>query len=324
VNIGPCRIDVHGHIVPAEYLAELKTIGIVESLGKSFPEWSAEQAIAVMDANGIRTAITSITSPGVYFGDPVFAKHLARLCNELSAKLVSDHPSRFGAYASLPLPDVASSLEEMAYALDVLRLDGIAVLSHYDGTYIGDGHFDELYAEMDRRNAVVYVHPTEPVSGNPLGKEIPSFLMEVAFETARVIFNLLYKGVFERYPDIRWIFAHAGGALPYLTWRISLGQFVLPGAGKAVPRGVLYYLRRLYYDTGLSANPYVFRTLQELAGPERILFGTDYPFAPEMLTAETVKGLHEYEGFTGDDVRKIEFENALALFPGLKIRGDTM
>ena len=237
--------------------------------------------------------------------------------NEASAQLVADHPGRFGAFATLPLPDVAASLEELARSLDSLRLDGVVVLSNFAGIYLGDARFGEVYAELDRRAAVVYVHPTDPVAGNPLGAEIPTYLMEVTFDTARALFNLLYKGVLERFPNIRWIFSHAGGALPYLTWRISLGQFVIPDASKAVPKGVPYYLGRLFYDTGLSANPYVFRSLRELVAPEQILFGTDYPFAPEILSAETVKGINAYDGFSAEDREKIEFKNAIQLFPRL-------
>lgn len=312
------RIDVHHHIIPPEYIRELERIGIKDALGRTFPEWSADKSLEIMDRNGVQTAVTSISSPGIFFGDSSCAKRLARTCNELSAQLVSYHPQRFGAFASLPLPDLASSLDEVSYACDVLHLDGIVVLSNTGGIYIGDDAYDELYAELEKRNAVVYVHPTDPIAGNPLGSEIPTFLMEVTFETARVIFNLLYRGVLERYPGIRWIFSHAGGALPYLTWRVSLGQFVLPDAGKAVPRGVPYYLKRLYYDTGLSANPYVFNTLRELVEPEQILFGTDYPFAPGILAEETVKGLYEYGGFSENDRKKIEFENAINLFPRLR------
>jgi predicted TIM-barrel fold metal-dependent hydrolase len=313
----PYRIDVHHHIIPSEYKQELRKTGLTESLGRSFPEWSVEKSLAIMDANEIQVAITSISSPGVFFGDRAHAKRLARLSNELTATLISDHPSRFGGYATLPLPDLRSALQELSYARDDLCLDGVVVLSNYEGTYIGHDSLSELYAELDRTHSVVYVHPTDPLTGNPLGKEIPTYLMEVTFETARVIFNLLYKGVLERYPHIRWIFAHAGGALPYLTWRVSLGQFILPDAGKTVPKGVPYYLKQLYYDTGLSANPYVFRTLQELVDPTHILFGTDYPFAPDILTTETIKGLHSYNGFSEADLKKIEAENARELFPRL-------
>lgn len=164
------RIDVHNHIIPSEYLRELAGIGITDSLGRSFPEWSAEKTLAVMDANGIRAAVTSISSPGVYFGDAPFARRAARLCNEVSAQLVSDYPARFGAFATLPLPDAASSLDELSYALDTLRLDGVVVLSNIAGTYVGDERYETLYAELDRRHAVAYVHPTDPAAGNPLGE----------------------------------------------------------------------------------------------------------------------------------------------------------
>ncbi|MDD3346020.1 MAG: amidohydrolase family protein, partial [Candidatus Omnitrophica bacterium] len=250
----PYRIDVHHHIVATEYIAGLKNIGITDSLGKAFPKWSAQKSLDVMDTDGIKTAITSLSSPGVYFGDIQHAIGLARMCNEISAKLIADYPDRFGAYATLTLPDVRASLEELTYALDTLKLDGVVLMSNYSSQYVGDNDFKELYAELNKRKAVVYVHPTDPVGGNPLGNNIPTYLMEVTFETARVIFNLLYKGVLEQYPDIKWIFAHAGGVLPYITWRISLGEFILPDAGKTVPKGVPYYLKKLFYDTGLSAN----------------------------------------------------------------------
>jgi len=311
-------IDVHNHIIPEEYVSGLKKVGLTESLGRSFPVWSAEKSIEIMDLNEIQTAITSISSPGVFFGDEYFAKNLARMCNEISATLISDYPSRFGGFASLPLPYLEASLDEIDYSLDILKLDGFVFLSNYKGTYIGDQSFESIYYELNKKNAVVYVHPTDPESGNPLKGEIPTFLMEVTFETARVIFNLLYKGIFERYPNIRWIFSHAGGALPYLTWRISLGQLVLPDAKNNVPKGVLHYLKQLYYDTALSANPYVFNTLKELVGSEKILFGSDYPFAPDILTTETIKGVKAYEFFSEKDKEMIQKENALKLFPRLE------
>ena len=312
------RIDVHHHIVPAEYITGLGEIGITNALGRSFPEWSAKISLDVMDANGIKAAITSLSSPGVFFGDVQHAIKLARMCNEISAKLISDYPERFGAFATLTLPDVQAALNELVYALDTLKLDGVVLISNYSGRYVGNNEFKELYAELNKRKAVVYVHPTDPVAGNPLGQEIPTFLMEVTFETARVIFNLLYKGVLEQYPNIKWIFSHAGGVLPYIAWRISLGQFVIPDAAKMVPQGVPYYLGKMFYDTGLSANPYALSSLKELVEPSQILFGTDYPFAPDLVTAETVKGLRNYRGFSSEEVEAIEFRNALNLFPRFK------
>ena len=314
----PYRIDIHHHIVPADYIAGLGEIGITNALGRSFPEWSAKISLDVMDANGIKAALTSLSSPGVFFGDVRHAIKLARMCNEISAKLISDYPERFGAFATLTLPDVKAALNELVYALDTLKLDGVVLMSNYSGRYVGNNEFKELYAELNKRKAVVYVHPTDPVAGNPLGQEIPTFLMEVTFETARVIFNLLYKGVLEQYPNIKWIFSHAGGVLPYIAWRISLGQFVIPDAAKMVPQGVPYYLGKMFYDTGLSANSHALSSLKELVEPSQILFGTDYPFAPDLVTAETVKGLRNYRGFSPEEVDAIEFRNALNLFPRFK------
>lgn len=313
----PYRIDVHHHIVPVDYIAGLEKIGITNSLGKAFPEWSAKTSLDLMDANGIKAAVVSLSAPGVFFGNAGHAAGLARMCNEISAKLIGDHPVRFGAYATLALPDVDASLKELSYALDTLKLDGVVLMSNYAGRYVGDPNFQELYAELNKRKAVVYVHPTDPVAGNPLGQEIPTFLMEVTFETARVVFNLLYKGVLEQYPDIKWIFSHAGGVIPYIAWRVMLGQFIIPDAGKTVPRGVPYYLKQLFYDTGLSANPHALSSLRELVEPSQILFGTDYPFAPDLVTAETVKGLRNYRGFSPDEMDAIEYGNALKLFPRL-------
>lgn len=311
------RIDVHHHVVPDDYIRKLEKIGVTNALGRAFPKWSARTSLDLMDANGIKTAMTSLSSPGVFFGNIQHAADLARMCNEISARLVSDYPDRFGAYATLPLPDVDASLKELSYALDTLKLDGVVLMSNYAGRYAGDRNFLDLYAELNARKAVVYVHPTDPVAGNPLGPEIPTFLMEVTFDTTRAIFNLLYQGVFEQYPDIRWIFSHAGGVMPYIAWRVMLGQFIIQDAGKMVPRGALYYLKQLFYDTGLSANPHALSSLKTLVEPSQILFGTDYPFAPEAVTAETVKGLRIYRGFSPEEMDSIEFGNALRLFPRL-------
>ena len=311
----PYRIDVHHHLVPPEYVAALEKMGVTDSLGRAFPAWSARGSLDVMDANGIKAAVTGLSSPGVYFGDADRAAGLARLCNEASARLVADRPGRFGAFATLGLPDVAASLRELEYSLDTLKLDGVALLSNYDGRYLGDPGFGELYAELNERNAVVYVHPTTPAGGNPLGREVPTFLMEVTFDTTRAIFNLIFQGVVERYPGIQWIFSHAGGVMPYIAWRVSLGQFILPDAVRTAPRGAWHYLGKLFYDTGLSANPHALRSLQELVAPSQILFGTDYPFAPEILTTETVNGLHAYDGFPPEALAAIEYGNALRLFP---------
>src|SRR5262245_56156834 len=140
----PHRIDTHHHILPKEYVEAVGSLGVADAGGIAFPRWSVESALSLMDRCGIATAITSISAPGVYFGNLAFARDLARRCNEISARLVQDHPRRFGAFAFLPLPDVDASLKELAYALDTLRLDGVVLLASIGDRYLGDPAFDAV------------------------------------------------------------------------------------------------------------------------------------------------------------------------------------
>jgi len=174
----PHRIDVHHHIVPREYVEALADVGI-ETPGRfPFPDWSPEAALELMDRNGVAMAITSISAPGVYFGDVAFARDLARRCNEISARLVSEHPKRFGAFATLPLPDVDAALHELEYALDTLRLDGVALLTSIGSKYLGDPAFEPLFDEIDRRNVVVYTHPNIPPGFDVPELVLPAPLIE--------------------------------------------------------------------------------------------------------------------------------------------------
>lgn len=307
----PYRIDVHQHILPPGYVSALASLGITTSGGRPIPEWDIQSTLEVMDRYAIATAITSVAEPGIYFGDRIFARDLARRCNEFSAQLIHDYPQRFGAFAILPLPDVDAALRELEYALDTLKLDGIVLLSSVEGRYPGDPVFDELFTELNRRKAVVFLHPTVPAINASLRLDLPPFLVEFVFDTTRAVTNLVYSGTLERYPDIRFILAHAGGTVPYLAYRISMGQIMLPGA----PQGVMTYLKQFYYDTALSANPYALRSLHELVNASHILFGSDYPFAPEILTGFTAQGIQNYDGFNEQARKAIERESALSLFP---------
>ena len=305
------RIDVHQHILPPEYVSALASQGITSSGGRPLPEWDIQNTLSLMDHHAIATAITSISEPGIYFGDVTFARDMARRCNEFSAQLIHEYPQRLGAFAILPLPDVNAALRELEYALDTLKLDGVVLLSSVDGRYPGDSLFDELFTELNRRKAVVFLHPTVPAINSELKLDLPPFLVEFVFDTTRAVTNLIYSGTLERCPYIRFILAHAGGTVPYLAYRISLGQIVLPGA----PQGVMTYLKQFYYDTALSANPNALRSLTELVDASHILFGSDYPFAPEVVTGFSVQGIQNYKGFDEQARKAIERESALELFP---------
>jgi len=313
---GAGRIDVHHHILPPDCIAALKRIGITSTGGATFPYWNPQTSLKVMDQNEIATAITSI--PLVYSGNIPFIIDLARRCNEFSARLVSDYPKKFGSFAVLPLPNVKAALRELEYAVDKLKLDGIVLPTNVGGHYLGDPEFDDLFSELNRRGIVVFIHPIDPPGEFSPNLKLPTSLIEFPFDTTRSIANMIYSGTLERCPDIRFIVSHAGGTVPYLAWRISLLQYKT-GMRKKVPQGVITYLKHLYYDIALSASPYALGSLQELADPSHILFGSDYPFAPEPLTAMTVKGLKKQLRYNEHTLRAIDRENALRLFPRLSL-----
>ena len=246
-----------------------------------------------------------------FFGDEAFARDLARRCNEFSAQLIQEYPQRFGAFAILPLPDIDASLRELEYALDTLKLDGVVLLSSVDGRYPGDPLFHELFTELNRRKAVIFLHPTVPAINRELKLNLPPFMIEFVFDTTRAVTNLLYSGTLERCPDIRFIVAHAGGTVPYLAYRISMGQIMLSG----VPQGALTYLKQLHYDTALSANPNALLSLQALVDASHIHFGSDYPFAPELALFLATQGIQNFDGFDEQARKAVERESALALFP---------
>jgi 6-methylsalicylate decarboxylase len=316
----PGRIDVHHHILPPEYVGALAKLGVSGGGDVPFPRWDAASTLAMMDRQGIALAVTSISAPGIHFGDDRAARELARRCNELSAKLVAEHPARFGAFAVLPLPDVDGALAELAYAFDVLRLDGVVLLSSYgDGVYLGDPRIEPVLAELDRRAATVLVHPTVPRTSESLRLAMPGAAGEFVFDTTRSAMNLIFSGTLERLTRWQLILSHAGGTLPYLTGRMML-MATFPHLAEKMPRGVLHYLRQLHYDTALSANPFALRCLRELVGPDHILFGSDFPFAPEPVAKLSIDGIASFDGFDAAARARIERDNALALLPGVARR----
>ena len=299
------KIDVHHHIVPKEYLASLASVGIKNAVGEPFPQWDVESTIKFMDRQGIAVAITSISVPGIYFGNIDFTRKLARKCNEISARVVSQYPKRFGAFAILPLPDIEASIVELEYALDTLKLDGVVLFTNIGGIYLGDAHYEELFFELNRRKAVVFVHPNvPPLDAMPM--IIKPAVLEFVFDTTRAIVNLIHRGATKRFPDIRFIFSHAGGTAPFITWRITFGN-----------KKIINQLKRFYYDTAVSATPYTLSSLLNLVESTQILYGSDYSFLPERVVKLMNEGLQNYE-FDTEARTRIMQENALALFPRFK------
>ena len=212
----PGRIDVHHHFAPAFHRDALGT-----KRGGAWPTWSPQLSLEEMDKNGIATAILSAVQPGTWFGKAEESRPLVRQLNDYGATLVRDHSGRFGLFACITPPDVEGSLKEIEYGLDTLKADGISLFTSYGTQYLGDPSFAPVYAELNRRKALVYVHPIAPDCCKALVPGIPVGAIEYATDTTRSIAHLVFSGTATQFPDIRWIFSHSGGTLPFLTGRFT-------------------------------------------------------------------------------------------------------
>jgi 6-methylsalicylate decarboxylase len=315
MNASTQKIDVHHHFQPPEFIADLKRRGISWTGGPRVPDWNVAIAREVMQRNGIAAAVASVV-PHMNWGDPSAAIRWARHCNEFSARIVHDDPAHFGCFASLPMPDVDACCGELEYALDVLKLDGVILMASQGVQYLGDPSFEALFAELDRRKAIVFIHPNTAPPGSIVPRlTIPWGVVEFVFDTTRCITNLLYSGTLERYPSIRYIVSHAGGVVPYLAQRIALGATELPGVGGNMRKDTLHYLQNLYYDTALSTSDYVQAALREFVPKSQVLFGSDWPLVPEKVVKMETSGL-EGSRILDDATRQAIYrDNALTLFP---------
>jgi predicted TIM-barrel fold metal-dependent hydrolase len=307
------RIDVHQHVVPPFFAKALPTHGGDPS-GTVVPQWSPEIAIDFMDSQEIATGILSLTAPSVVRWHKNQRREMARRVNEYTADLVAKRPDRFGNLATLPVPDIDGALRELEYALDTLGADGVILLANYAGTYLGDAAFEPLWAGLDRRRAVVLVHPGQPPLPTAAGVAGP--LVDYPFDTTRAAVQLVLNGVVDRYPGARIILAHAGGFLPYASHRFAeLARVFRPDA--ASPADILARFRRFYFDTALSSGPAALPSLKAFAGSGRILFGSDFPYAPAAVAASFTGRLDAYDGLKADEHRAISHANAWTLFPRL-------
>ncbi|MEU4488545.1 amidohydrolase family protein [Streptomyces purpurascens] len=317
--MSPGLIDVHAHLLPDFYVRQATAAGHAHPDGMGdWPEWSVEAHLDLMDRNGIETAMLSMSSPGVHFGDDKAARLLARRVNEYTAELPRSHPGRFGTFASLPLPDVDGALEEIGFAFDELDADGVALLTHTQGVYLGDQHLDPVFSELDRRRAVVFLHPTSPVCWERSALGRPRPLVEYIFDTARTVTDLVVAGVLTRHPNLRVIVPHCGGAVPVLADRINeFMRLFLPTQEQLTPDAV-QQLQGLYYDMAGTAFPRQVPALLNLVDPDRVLFGSDYCWTPPSLADAHIASMDT----AGPPVeaatwRSLTTVNARRLFPEL-------
>ena len=330
----PRRIDVHHHFVPNEYVTYTKSHnqspGLLMKGRTTDPHaanpWELSIDLEDMDKNGTAVSMLSVTTPGFWFGKTDEIRTIMRQCNEAAAKIAKDHPGRFGSFAAIHPPDTDGALKEMEYALDTLKAEGIGLFSNYRDKWLGHESFAPVYQELNRRKAVVFVHP---ITGACCGNLVPGVadtLVDYGADTTRTIGSLIYSGTSTKFPDIKWIFSHGGGVMPYVIERFLGGTQaeIVPGIvtkgqdgapPKNAPAGTLAEIRKMHFDTAQASNPVAMGALRKVVPVSQILFGTDYWYR---TAAETGRGLVTSKVFNAAELRMINRGNAERLMPQYK------
>ncbi len=308
------RIDVHQHLLPPSYASWLRSKGIQDAGGRELPTWSVEDALRLMEDHDIAKAILSVSTPGVRLDtgerSDAEARSMAREVNEFAARVVRDHPGRFGFFATLTLPDVDGALEEARYALDTLAASGVILLANTQGRYLGGPEDAPLLAELNRRHAVVFVHPSE--LPGPRVEGVPPFAADFLLDTTRAAYRLVQSGAVRRHSNLKIILAHAGGFLPYASHRLMAA---LIADGRRSPAEALEDLGSFYFDTALSGSQAALPSLLAFARPGHVLFGSDWPYAPAPAVRYFSGQLDAYAALDGDGHGAVDRKNAEALFP---------
>jgi predicted TIM-barrel fold metal-dependent hydrolase len=305
----PHRIDVHHHFAPPGYSQELR------ALKQGHAKWSVEGTLDEMEKSGITTAFTSLINPGMqaWGGDVEGSRKIARISNEYAAQLMRDYPGRFGSFASIPFPDIDSSLREIEYAYDTLKADGIYLWTSYGGRLLGDPAFFPILEELNRRKAVIYTHPATPACCSKIMPYISINAIEGPVDTTRTMISLIFQGGAAKFPDIRWIFSHSGGVTPFLLSRFQREE-VEKDRKAVLPNGLMHELRKFYYDTAQGHHEGALKALLTIIPTSQVLYGTDYPFWDgRRVTNDLAKA-----GFSANERMAIDRNNALRLFPRLK------
>jgi predicted TIM-barrel fold metal-dependent hydrolase len=325
------RIDVHCHSMTPAYRSAIQNLGAIIRT----PEWSPQMALDFQDRHGIAAGVYSLSVPGTHHGDNAKARVLARRVNEEAAEYVGKNPKRFGAYATLPVPDMDGACEEAIHALGAMKLDGVGLLASYDGVYLGQPMFNSLFDVLNKHSAVVLIHPNNHPTTVEVKKGISpgigNFLIEFLFDTTRSALNLMFTGALERYPNIRFILAHAGGTLPYVSWRLAdiihrqmtvppwdtqyPSPFMERHGARMTKEVVFAQLRRFWYETALAAGPSSIGSLEVVADPQRIVFGSDWPYCPGDMADDMIAALGDDNMLDPKRRAAIERDNALKLFP---------
>jgi 6-methylsalicylate decarboxylase len=314
-SASPRIIDTHHHIFPPEYTKRNLDRIVADAPSTTaamYTGWTPRTSLDQMDQNGVATAIASITSPAMWTGNNEEARRNARECNEYGAQLGKDYPGRFGMWGTLPLPDVEGALHEIEHVLDVLKLDGVGLLTSYDGgKLLGHKQFVPVMDELNRRKAVIFVHPTVSccIHPDPLMQGPP---IDFPVDTTRTIVSLVYSGTIARCPNLRFIFSHGGGTTLMLTSRLGGNSLNKEAKAQIIPNGFAGELRKFYYDiASVAVNPAAMAAVFTQLPRDHLLFGSDIPF----WKIEAIASAMNQFSITPAELRGIQRENALQLLP---------
>lgn len=311
------RIDVHHHMIPKFFQEEAFAAGLGPARRAGYPAYSPELALELMDSAEVEFAITSVAQPGVHFAQPAHAKALARRLNDYAAELTAKWPKRFGAFATVPMRVSKDAIAEIDHALDSLKFQGVSLFASYGEKFLGDPLFDPVLEALHARDAVVFIHPAQHPASRKIDLPWPAFVMEYLFDTTRMAVNLLFTGALERFARIKFILPHAGGTLPYFAWRLAATPTIDPNFQQWPQEKIAAGLRHFWYDNALSSGPTTMGALRTVADPNKIVFGSDWPFVPPKLVAQAIEA-HATPGLHSAAERAaIDRGNALKLFPQL-------
>jgi 6-methylsalicylate decarboxylase len=318
-------IDVHCHFLTERYVRAARKAGSETPDGMPiWPRWSVDDQLTLMADRGIQRSIVSVSSPGVHFGDDDAAAALSRHVNEFGAQLVAQHPTSFGFFAAVPLPDVDRAIDEAAFALDQLGANGIALMSNSAGQYLGDDALAPLWALLDERGAVAFIHPTSPPGADRVDLGRPRPMLEFMFETTRTVTDMVFAGVIERYPEVRFVIPHCGAVLPVVADRVELFRGLLPGPNGGAPSRLSArdQLQRCWFDLAGTPIPAQLEALLGLAGKNRLLYGSDFCFTPAPMVAHHIHTLDGWAASQNDwDWRSLTSRNANAVLGSKSRRG---
>jgi predicted TIM-barrel fold metal-dependent hydrolase len=311
----PHRIDVHHHVFPP-FLQEAWQKANVR-VAPVAARWTLDATLDQMNRGGVATAILSLASGGLNLPNlsDEDNRRMTRMVNDYVAKAQSDHRGRFGLFAFLPMLDTDGALREIEYAFGTLKADGVGIATSYGNKWLGDPVFKPVLEELNRRKAIVYVHPNRPDCCDTLIPWVPGSFTEYPQDTNRTVTSMLFNGTLTRTRDIRWIFSHGGAAIPILAGRLnSLSKIQLRNAAESLPDGIDFELKRLYFETANAAYAPNMAALLKFVPVAQVMFGTDYPY---VTVTENVGDLLK-AGLSTSDLKAIDNENAIRLMPRLK------